>query len=54
MVGLSARLAYKNNSYSEIDYRLFSLEDDYYQIDDFTNLDTQILRDLKEVHFHTK
>ena len=38
--GLSARLAYKNNSYSEIDYRLFSLEDDYYQIDDFTNLDT--------------
>jgi len=38
--GLSARLAYKNNSYSEIDYRVFSLEDDYYQIDDFTNLDT--------------
>ena len=38
--GVAAKLAFRNNSYSEIDFRVFGLEDDYYQIEDFTNIDT--------------
>ena len=38
--GLSLKSTLRNNSYSQMDYRVFGLEDDYYQIDDFTNADT--------------
>ena len=38
--GLSAKLALRNSSFSKIDFRVFGLEDEYYQIDDFTNIDT--------------
>ena len=38
--GLSVKSTLRNNSYSQLDYRIFGLEDDYYQIEDFTNIDT--------------
>ena len=38
--GLSVKSTLRNNSYSQLDYRIFGLEDDYYQIEDFTNVDT--------------
>ncbi len=38
--GLSLKSTIRNNSYSQLDYRIFGLEDDYYQIEDFTNIDT--------------
>ena len=38
--GLSLKSTLRNNSYSQLDYRIFGLEDDYYQIEDFSNIDT--------------
>ena len=38
--GVSAKIALRNSSFSKVDFRFFGLEDDYYQIDDFTNIDT--------------
>ena len=38
--GISLKSTLRNNSYSQLDYRIFGLEDDYYQIEDFTNIDT--------------
>ena len=38
--GMSLKLAHSNNSFSKLDFRVFGLEDSYYQIEDFTNIDT--------------
>ena len=38
--GARIRLPVTNNSYTNFDFRYFSLEDDYYQTDAFTNQDT--------------
>lgn len=38
--GIGVKTPVSNNSNTELDFRFFSLEDDYYQTDSFTNQDT--------------